>query len=309
VLFMFRWFLKPDYTDIVLMKRLRKKYDRIFFFNGNAGGGIPRLELLDYVDFFFAKALYKDRSLYARDFYGDELYTEYYHQIYPDIVFGGNKQRSVCVDLVKLEKLRLYWNIGIGDFPKRQLRQRAGVWVARKIGANAIKPFHVNPDNSRPKHLRVLEKRRNLISARYRPIGDGFLDLHRNTFGSVINEHPRFLTGTISQSAYNTELSESFGVFSPFGWGELCFRDFEAITRGSLLLKPDVSHLETWPDVFIPEETYVPLSWDASDILEKAEFFLSHNKEAQAIVDNAWERYRKQVSEVEGRLEGILSLI
>ena len=30
---------------------------------------------------------------------------------------------------------------------------------------------------------------------------------------------------------------------SPFGFGEICYRDFEAMLNGACLIKPDVSHL------------------------------------------------------------------
>ena len=34
---------------------------------------------------------------------------------------------------------------------------------------------------------------------------------------------------------------------SPFGYGEICWRDFEAILCGCLVVKPDMSHVETNP--------------------------------------------------------------
>ena len=39
--------------------------------------------------------------------------------------------------------------------------------------------------------------------------------------------------------------SAKFGL-SPFGWGEIGARDFEIFINGSLLIKPDMSHLETY---------------------------------------------------------------
>jgi hypothetical protein len=65
---------------------------------------------------------------------------------------------------------------------------------------------------------------------------------------------------------YLAELRRSRLVVSPFGWGEICFRDFEAILAGALLVKPSMRHLETWPDVYRAHETYVPVRWDWSDL-------------------------------------------
>lgn len=79
-------------------------------------------------------------------------------------------------------------------------------------------------------------------------------------------------------------------VFSPFGWGELCLRDYEAICSGCLLLKPDIAHLRTSPDVFVPGETYVPIRWDLSDLGEACEKYLSDEKTAASMARAAQDR-------------------
>src|SRR5690606_4778495 len=63
-------------------------------------------------------------------------------------------------------------------------------------------------------------------------------------------------TGRASAKRYFLELGLSKITLSPFGWGEVCFRDYEAIACGSLLVKPEMAHLETSPDIYIPGETY-----------------------------------------------------
>ena len=112
---MMRQFIKPDRVDIGLLEKLRQKYDRIAFFHDDAGGGIPRLEILPHVDLFYSKALLRDRSLYGRELYGKELYSDYYHA-----KFGVNdpdhRPRAVETDPAQLAKLRLSWNIGRNNF-------------------------------------------------------------------------------------------------------------------------------------------------------------------------------------------------
>jgi hypothetical protein len=61
------------------------------------------------------------------------------------------------------------------------------------------------------------------------------------------------------------EMKRSKLVFSPFGYGEVCWRDYEAVMTGAVLLKPDMGHVQTDPDIFVPWETYVPVAWDLSD--------------------------------------------
>jgi hypothetical protein len=69
-------------------------------------------------------------------------------------------------------------------------------------------------------------------------------------------------------SQFMGEMRRSKVCFSPFGYGEVCWRDYEAVMAGAVMLKPDMSHVETDPDIFVPWETYVPLAWDLSDFLD-----------------------------------------
>ena len=64
-------------------------------------------------------------------------------------------------------------------------------------------------------------------------------------------------------------------VLSPFGFGEVTPRDLEAAMFGCVLIKPDMSHLEMIPDVYVPNQTYVSCKHDFSDINEKIDYVLS----------------------------------
>ena len=75
----------------------------------------------------------------------------------------------------------------------------------------------------------------------------------------------------LAKAQYWRELRASKACFSPFGYGEVCWRDIEAMLTGTVLLKPDMGHLDVHPAVFIPGETYIPVRWDFADLPEKAE--------------------------------------
>ena len=92
----------------------------------------------------------------------------------------------------------------------------------------------------------------------------------------------------VGRSDYLRELSASKLCFSPFGYGEVCWRDYEAVMCGTLLIKPDTSHVRTDPDIFVAGETYVPIRWDFADLEEKVRYYLSHEDERRAIVERAW---------------------
>ena len=72
--------------------------------------------------------------------------------------------------------------------------------------------------------------------------------------------------GRIHKRHYMRELQGSLLCFSPFGYGEVCWRDYEAAYAGALLIKPDMSHIETAPDIFLAGQTYLPCAWDFSDL-------------------------------------------
>jgi len=91
----------------------------------------------------------------------------------------------------------------------------------------------------------------------------------------------------VTRDEYYQEMMRSKICISPFGYGEICWRDFEAGLCGCLLIKPDMSHVETNPDIFKPYKTYVPVKWDFSDLEEKCVYYLTHEGERKLIIAEA----------------------
>ena len=95
----------------------------------------------------------------------------------------------------------------------------------------------------------------------------------------------------VSRRQYYRELKRSKIVFSPFGWGENCWRDFEAICHNCLLVKPSMAHLDTQPNLFLEGKTYIEINWHYSDLEDKINYYLQNWDEAQAIIKNARQVY------------------
>jgi hypothetical protein len=306
ILIIVRLFIKPDRVDEELLRLLRARYRRIAFFHDDAGGGIPRLEVLPRVDLFYSKALLRDRSLYGRPLYGKELYSDFFHRTY-GVNDPDHRERPTESRPAELAKLRLSWNIGVGDYPRGKLRQRAGVAASMALGFRTAKVFYghagmpADPVKANqglfPVHARIGVVRRPSVAHQRRLI------LER------IRGEADFLTGEVSQRRYNREIAHSRITLSPFGWGELCLRDFEAVRAGSLLLKPDMSHLETWPDVFQPEETYVPFDWEARNLVDQARRYLRDETSRARIARRAYESYRAQLDTLDERFESVIAEI
>ena len=65
---------------------------------------------------------------------------------------------------------------------------------------------------------------------------------------------------------YRETFLNTKAILSPFGWGEACHRDFEALAFGCVLIKPDWSFVESFPDISSKDAPYIPCKLDFSDV-------------------------------------------
>jgi len=319
-----------DVQPVDIMRALRVKYRRVVFYNDGAAAGTNNFEFLPFVDRFIVKSMFRDRPQYLRPLYRNRLFTDYYHRTLgvtdPDLeeaaaVDGSASNEEMAhegIGLQELEKLRLGWNIGVGDFPREDLRQRAGVFTARTVHPKLARLFSRNgmPEFMAPGRPAEagdgsgsganMQARDIPVHARLGILPSPSVNRQREIFMDLIGDDPRFVTGRAPKRQYDEEMRRAMMTLSPFGWGEVCFRDFEAVFAGTLLLKPDMSHIETWPDIYLPGETYVPLSWDGDDLLERVEYFLAHPREREEIAGNAQEVFRRAVEQMRERFNAVM---
>ena len=323
ILFMERCFqhrepkdLEPE--ELETLKKLRDHYKTIVFFCGQPEAGTNRLDILPYVDRLFYKSIFKDRSNYRKNLYGKNLFADFYHRTY-----GVKDNPEFCSHGAVSEKdasrPELSWNLGIGTYPRYHWPQRLGTILARANLSGAGRAVGGKPlsraEDAGPKPNNFSGPQRNIaVHARIDPVSCPSIAYQRclylDRIAGIKKNHPSksglFLTGMVPQSRYYRELKDSKIALSPFGWGEVCFRDFEAILAGAMLLKPDMSHLVTFPNVYIPRETYIPIAWDGSDLLEQVEQYLADEKERKRIATNAWEQYHSELAGISRRFDSLL---
>lgn len=86
---------------------------------------------------------------------------------------------------------------------------------------------------------------------------------------------------------YNIALSKSKCAVSPFGMGEICFRDFETWNMGCILIKPFMDNVITYPNPYIDRETYFACNNNWDDLNEIIDVVLSlNNNEVKDINSN-----------------------
>jgi len=90
---------------------------------------------------------------------------------------------------------------------------------------------------------------------------------------------------------YYNRISNARILLAPFGYGEMAPRDLEAAMFGSILIKPDMSFIDTIPNPYIDGETYIACKHDYSDLQEKLDMILGNYNNFSYIIENARKKY------------------
>ena len=92
---------------------------------------------------------------------------------------------------------------------------------------------------------------------------------------------------TMRCEKYRALMLQSKAVVSPWGCGEACHRDYEAMLLGAVLIKPRTGHVEAWPDIFDGVDCYIPCEPDFSNLHECIETVARHWQGLYAMRDRA----------------------
>ena len=128
-------------------------------------------------------------------------------------------------------------------------------------------------------------------------------DINRKLAMNIINNSKfkiaKLLNGQrLPEQEYYSMMYNSKIVFSPFGYGEVATRDIQAVSFGSIVLKPDMGHVDTIPNIYIPNETYIPCKLDFSDLDDKIHYILeNYNQLQEKLTTNMRELYIKEYSD------------
>lgn len=201
--------------------------------------------VIDACDAYIKKHRFSASDEYTRGNVGKTNLTDYAHKTYGVDFSDDIIPDSRPLSQVQIDKIILGWNIALDDKIFR---------LSRDISPNVM-----SWDKSTD------------ISCRASVGPDKWIYGMRNAAVEALEELQKKFrinapTDRVSQQDYYREMLDSRFTVSPFGYGELCWRDFEAILCGSVLIKPDMSHIDTWPNLFFAGETYVPVAWDYSDL-------------------------------------------
>jgi len=111
---------------------------------------------------------------------------------------------------------------------------------------------------------------------------------HRRGVWNTLDKKFNSITDKLPYQEYIEKLRESRVAISPFGMGEICFRDFEVMALKSILIKPGMDIVNTKPNIYIDGETYHSVFYDWSNLNEVIESVLDRNVD---VVDRYREMY------------------
>ena len=253
-----------------LARRIRHAIDRaatrFFYFDGDDDLNVQRPDLLALSDRYVKKHAYRDRADYAIARIGKSNLTDHVARAHGRSFDDNEIPSTPPLDPALTDRIMVGWNIGLDD-------KIADLAARMSAPSSAPRPVDVcsravtTPDN-------WIYPLRHPVAEILASMADRF---------DVLVPH-----GRVDQDEYYAEMLRSKICVSPFGYGELCWRDFEAILCGCLLVKPDMGHIETAPDIFVAGVTYVPVRWDYADLPEVCARYLADADARTRIVERAY---------------------
>lgn len=236
-------------------------------------------QVLPYVNKYLKAQTLKDKTEYMNTHYASRIYTDHFHKKH------GITDKDPFIDQPAqskdgLPKIGVSWNSAFmhyGMIGPYMLRMR------EKIPLDAMLQFARVRARAKAPRLLDITSRMGISYDR------DTICYQRKKIHNILKD--QIPTKKISRSAYFKELDQSKICVSPFGLGEITLKDFECFLSGSMLLKPDMTHMDTWPNLFQNRKTCLFHSWDADDIKDKIDWALNHNEERIAIAKDGQELY------------------
>ena len=138
-----------------------------------------------------------------------------------------------------------------------------------------------------------------IFNANHPPSSDHFAENgsyytnHRTGAWDVIGDNPgyNFVKDKLPFQEYINTLYQSKLSLSPFGQGEVCYRDFEIFEFGVVMIKPTMDIVNTNPNPYVPNETYIPVNLDWSNLNKTVIKMLDNPDKLSYIIDNSRKVY------------------
>jgi len=241
----------------------------LVYFDGDDDVCVQWPEVLRLVDLYVKKGVFADENNYLRSYVGKSNLTDYVLRECGIAPTAADIPTSGVLEPHDLTKLHLGWSTALDDnhvdlFEEMRPRRSPSTKDVDIVCRASVPQDWIFP-------------LRNAVSSKLQP-----LIASRRVMISLP-------TSRVPRKQYYEELLRGRICISPFGYGEVCGRDIESSICGCLLIKPDMSHIRSYPNIFVPAVTYAPVRWDYADLADVCEYYLNREQERARIADNAYQ--------------------
>ena len=278
---------KVRFNDIA--EYLSKKNENLIWFDLTDSAGTSQFEVLPHVKKYIKGQLYKNKELYRKNFFRNRYFSDYYQKkfrIEKEMKFNFYK-----LDTNYEQKVILGWNLGVGNFFdiinynnfEKLICLSKFIFLKnkKKLFDYSLKNRKIH-DKKFDLFFRLSNRKNNeKKSIHYqRQYVDEFLN-KRYDLDVFKNK--------MSHKKYLINLRNSKISVGCFGWGEICYREFEATRMGTAFVYPNLKYIETWPNIFIDGKTYKSYELDFSNLQDSIEFLLDNKYSRDEMVYNSQE--------------------
>ena len=265
-----------------LLKKIRDEVDFLIYFDNADNPGYFHKEVFQYVDRYYKKQMFKDHSNYSKNLYRERLFADFYARNYT-VDLSDEKTVNLKISPTDLQKTGISWNFALKDYRYSNFLTRLLYGLTRK---NKIRFYE--PRGTRKYFISANYSIKHISELIYFQRAE-LLKLLEEKYKSNSNVS----LGKIPKKIYLSTMRSSKAIVSPFGWGEICYRDFETFIAGAALIKPNMDHLETWPNLYEKNKTYLPISWKIEEWDQEFEKIFSDEKLLLEIARNGQNAYKK----------------
>lgn len=282
-----QWIDNP--SDVLKQfERFKHTIKKVYYCDTTDGSGWIQSEVLPIVDLYLKAQILKDREAYLEPIYGQRPFAAYYHKKY-QVKDTDPLYSQPVKEKAHLHKIHISWNSGLADY---SLYGPYSMMLYQKFPLRHLLRF---PTVSTSPH----NERYNAIHCR---MGTNYsrdsVSWQRKRIKEILKG--RIPTNKINRKAFIAELQQSKIAISPFGWGEITLKDFEVFLNGTILLKPDMDHMETWPDFYEKGKTYIAFNWDCTDLETTIENILNNYNTYQAVAKEGQNKYLSYITPEKG---------
>jgi hypothetical protein len=275
------------------IKQFKQLYKEVVIYDEHDSSAFRYLDLINEVDFYLKKLALKDFKEYLNYFPKIRLHRLFY--------LGDKASHPENTIPIDVNKLISIWDLSLGTYPVLFAFSRMS-YLFMKSGFKKL-GFSIGKLISKLALIYFFRKvsRKSIdVFAVFSQHSNEEVNFQRSWLADKYKDDSRFFMKKTNQFNYLRKINLSKITVSPFGYGEICFRDYEAIFARSLLFKPNMERFDVSDQIFIPFETYIPFKWDMSDFEELLEYYLKNEAEVLRITNNALrvvEEYRSKADD------------